>query len=74
MRPHVLPTVRPEDQPFRDETLRVVATFMRPGGYGKKELALDQDVRDEVMRGLVFTTHPDVVSVPQFSWSISPLI
>ncbi|KAG9101394.1 hypothetical protein FS749_007482 [Ceratobasidium sp. UAMH 11750] len=46
------------DQPFRAETLQIVATFFRPNA--KKELSLDADVRDELLRGLVKTTHPDV--------------
>ncbi|CAE6497246.1 unnamed protein product [Rhizoctonia solani] len=50
--------VPPRDQPFRTETLQIVATFIRPGA--KKELNLDMDVRDELLRGLEKTTHPDV--------------
>ncbi|KAG8699670.1 hypothetical protein FRC09_006466, partial [Ceratobasidium sp. 395] len=46
------------DQPFRTETLQVVATFLRPNA--KKELSLDADVRDELLRALERTTHPDV--------------
>ncbi|KAG9124141.1 hypothetical protein FRC07_012685 [Ceratobasidium sp. 392] len=46
------------DQPFRTETLQIVATFLRPNA--KKELSLDADVRDELLRGLERTTHPDV--------------
>ncbi|KAG8741987.1 hypothetical protein FRC10_002145 [Ceratobasidium sp. 414] len=46
------------EQPFRTETLQVVATFFRPNA--KKELSLDADVRDELLRKLVKTTHPDV--------------
>lgn len=53
---------RPQDQPFREETLRVVATFFRPGGNGQKELSIDQRLRDEVLRDLAVTTHPNAVS------------
>ncbi|KAG8768050.1 hypothetical protein FRC12_005862 [Ceratobasidium sp. 428] len=49
------------DQPFRTETLQVVATFLRPNA--KKELSLDADVRGELLRALERTTHPDVVSL-----------
>ena len=48
----------PAEQPFRDEALQIVATFIRPGS--KKELALDQVVRDAVLKNLVWNTHPDV--------------
>ncbi|CAE6444437.1 unnamed protein product [Rhizoctonia solani] len=47
-----------KDQPFRNETLQIVATFIRPGA--KKELNLDMDVRDELLRELEKSTHPDV--------------
>ncbi|KAJ1309290.1 hypothetical protein OPQ81_004952 [Rhizoctonia solani] len=46
------------DQPFREETLQIVATFIRPGA--KKELNLDMEVREELLRGLEKTTHPEV--------------
>ncbi|QRW02332.1 regulator of G protein signaling domain protein [Ceratobasidium sp. AG-Ba] len=46
------------NQPFRTETLHIVATFLRP--HAKKELSLDADVRDELLRELEKTTHPDV--------------
>lgn len=58
------------DQPFRIETLQIVATFLRPNA--KKELSLDADVRDELLRGLERTTHPDVVSSFP-SYVISPI-
>ncbi|CUA67161.1 hypothetical protein RSOLAG22IIIB_13284 [Rhizoctonia solani] len=47
-----------KDQPFQSETLQIVATFMRPGA--KKELNLDMDVREELLRRLEKSTHPDV--------------
>ncbi|CAE6522724.1 unnamed protein product [Rhizoctonia solani] len=47
-----------KDQPFRNETLQIVATFIRPGA--KKELNLDTDVKEELLRGLEKSTHPDV--------------
>ncbi|CAE6392381.1 unnamed protein product, partial [Rhizoctonia solani] len=47
-----------KDQPFRSETLQIVATFIRPGA--KKELNLDMDVREELLRRLEKSTHPDV--------------
>ncbi|CEL63911.1 hypothetical protein RSOLAG1IB_05676 [Rhizoctonia solani AG-1 IB] len=47
-----------KDQPFRNEMLQIVATFIRPGA--KKELNLDMDVRDELLRRLEKSTHPDV--------------
>ncbi|KAG8863828.1 hypothetical protein FRB96_007665 [Tulasnella sp. 330] len=52
-------SVSPSKQPFRDETLRVVATFLRPGGTAQKLLALDDHVREEVFRNLALTTHPN---------------
>ncbi|KAG8960118.1 hypothetical protein FRC03_007051 [Tulasnella sp. 419] len=52
-------TISPSDQPFRDETIRIVATFMRTGGT-KKELALEEELREQVLRNLAFTTHPNV--------------
>ncbi|KZT36672.1 hypothetical protein SISSUDRAFT_1049503 [Sistotremastrum suecicum HHB10207 ss-3] len=48
----------PGIQPFRDEALRIVATFLRPGAV--KELALDEIVREAVLKNLVWNTHPDV--------------
>lgn len=48
----------PAIQPFRGEALRIVATFFRPGAA--KELALDEIVRDSVLKDLVWNTHPDV--------------
>jgi hypothetical protein len=56
------------DQPFRTETLQIVATFLRPNA--KKELSLDADVRDELLRGLERSTHPDIVS--PCSWRVFP--
>ncbi|KAF8725070.1 G protein signaling domain, partial [Rhizoctonia solani] len=47
-----------KDQPFRNEILQIVATFIRPGA--KKELNLDMDVREELLRGLEKSTHPDI--------------
>lgn len=47
-------------QPFRDECARIVATFFTPGAA--KELSLDANVRDTVVRNLTWNTHPDVVS------------
>ena len=53
--------MRPCDQPFREECLRIVATFLTPGAT--KELPLDPVVRDTVIRDLTWNTHPDVVSL-----------
>lgn len=50
--------ISPAIQPFREEALRIVATFFRPGAA--KELALDEIVRDSVLKDLVWNTHPDV--------------
>lgn len=47
-------------QPFRDECMCVLATFLAPSA--RKELLLDACVRDTAMKQLVWTTHPDVVS------------
>ncbi|KAF8602587.1 hypothetical protein BDV93DRAFT_523956 [Ceratobasidium sp. AG-I] len=58
------PPVALRDQPFRAETLSIVATFLRQNA--KKELTLDADVRDEVLRGLERSTHPDVF-MPAYS-------
>ena len=52
---------RPWDQPFREECLRIVATFLTPGAA--KELPLDPVVRDTVIRELTWNTHPDIVSI-----------
>jgi hypothetical protein len=45
-------------QPFRDECERIVATFFAPNT--RKELSLDSDIRDTVLRRLLKNTHPDV--------------
>ncbi|KDN47395.1 hypothetical protein RSAG8_03535, partial [Rhizoctonia solani AG-8 WAC10335] len=47
-----------KDQPFRNETLQIVATFIRPGAT--TVLNLDTDVKEELLRGLEKSTHPDV--------------
>lgn len=46
--------------PFREECMRAAATFLRP--QASKELNLDAAVRDDVLRKLDYSTHPDVVS------------
>jgi len=51
----------PSAQPFREEVLRIVATFMTPG-KSKKELPLDETTRNMVVRNLAWSTHPNVVS------------
>ncbi|CAE6444333.1 unnamed protein product [Rhizoctonia solani] len=57
--PITIPSPVPlKDQPFRNETLQIVATFIRPGA--KKELNLDADIREELLRGLEKSTHPDI--------------
>jgi hypothetical protein len=56
-----------EDQPFRLECMRVIATFLRPGA--RKELSLDAIVRDTAIRKLEHSTNPDVVSLPGSSVS-----
>ncbi|KAG8927147.1 hypothetical protein FRC00_002263 [Tulasnella sp. 408] len=48
------------EQPFRDEALAVVATFMRAGGTGTKELAIDERLRRQVLEDLAYTTHPNI--------------
>ncbi|KIO25019.1 hypothetical protein M407DRAFT_8655 [Tulasnella calospora MUT 4182] len=48
------------EQPFRDEALAVVATFMRAGGTGTKELAIDERLRKQVLEDLAYTTHPNI--------------
>ncbi|KZT70343.1 hypothetical protein DAEQUDRAFT_764788 [Daedalea quercina L-15889] len=52
-------SVRPNEQPFRQECMRIVATFLRPDAA--KELPLDPTVRDTVIRDLTWNTHPDVL-------------
>ncbi|KAI0940206.1 hypothetical protein AcV5_001377 [Taiwanofungus camphoratus] len=46
------------EQPFREECMRIVATFLRPGAA--KELPLDPALRDAVIRDLTWNTHPDI--------------
>lgn len=53
---------RPEIQPFRDECQVIVATFFKPGA--QKELTMDSNVRDTIIRDLTWNTHPDVVRLP----------
>ncbi|KAH9833778.1 uncharacterized protein C8Q71DRAFT_860050 [Rhodofomes roseus] len=48
----------PRDQPFKEECMRIVATFLRPGTA--KELPLDAALRDTTIRDLTWNTHPDV--------------
>ncbi|KDQ64127.1 hypothetical protein JAAARDRAFT_52120 [Jaapia argillacea MUCL 33604] len=60
---HPLPKVAetfsdPASQPFREECSRVVSAFLRPGA--RKELNIDSDLRDDVLKDLMWTTHPDV--------------
>lgn len=50
-----------KDLPFKEECMRVVATFLKAGS--PKELNLDAMIRDSIIRDLVHSTHPDVVSV-----------
>ncbi|KAJ3487245.1 hypothetical protein NLI96_g3678 [Meripilus lineatus] len=49
---------RPEIQPFRDECQAAVATFFKPGA--SKELSLDSNLRDSIVRDLAWNTHPNV--------------
>jgi hypothetical protein len=51
----------PKELPFKDECMRVVATFLRPSS--SKELNLDATIRDAIIRDLAQSTHPDVVSM-----------
>ncbi|KIM76370.1 hypothetical protein PILCRDRAFT_647499 [Piloderma croceum F 1598] len=44
--------------PFKDECMRVVATFLRPDS--PKELNLDAMIKDAIIRDLAHSTHPDV--------------
>lgn len=46
-------------QPFREECMHIVETFLRPGG--QKELTLDERVRDTALRSVALSTHPIVV-------------
>ena len=55
--PFIVP--KPAKQPFRQECQAVVATFFKPGA--PKELTLDSNVRDAIIRDLTWNTHPDVV-------------
>lgn len=48
------------EQRLRHECNRVIATFFKPGA--EKELSLDSNMRDGVLRELASNTHPDVVS------------
>lgn len=48
-------------QPFREECLRVITTFFRPGS--KKELPIDEEIKELVLDGLAWSTHPDAVSI-----------
>jgi hypothetical protein len=52
------PTIPRSQHPGRAECARIVATFFKPGA--PKELSLDADVRDGVLRELSRNTHPDV--------------
>jgi hypothetical protein len=45
--------------PFRDECMRIIATFFRP--EASKELNLDAALKDDVLRNLDHSTHPDIV-------------
>lgn len=54
-----MPTVQAELL-FREECMRIVATFLRP--ESSKELSLDATVRETIIRDLRTSTHPDVVS------------
>lgn len=49
------------NQPFREECHRVVSTFFRPGA--KKELPINEEIRDLVLNALENNTHPDVVNI-----------
>ncbi|KAI0080786.1 hypothetical protein K474DRAFT_1657268 [Panus rudis PR-1116 ss-1] len=48
----------PDRQPFRQECLCVLKTFLRDGS--SRELSLDGRVREMIVRDLTWTTHPDV--------------
>ena len=50
-----------KELPFKEECMRVVATFLRSNS--PKELNLDAAVRDAITRDLAHSTHPDVVSI-----------
>jgi hypothetical protein len=50
-----------KDLPFKEECMRVVATFLRSNS--PKELNLDATVRDAIIGDLAHSTHPDVVSI-----------
>lgn len=56
-----------ERQPFRQECMRIVTTFLQPGAA--KELTLDAIVRDTCIKKFATNTHPDTVS-PNF-WNNS---
>lgn len=47
------------DQPFRHECERVAQTFVKTGG--SKEIMVDSQIRNMVIRDLTWTTHPDIV-------------
>ena len=47
------------EQPFRHECERVAQTFAKAGG--SKEIVVDSQIRDMVLRDLTWTTHPDIV-------------
>jgi hypothetical protein len=53
------PVVPGSELPFKEECMRISFTFFRP--EAPKELNLDASVRDDVLRGLRCSTHPDVV-------------
>jgi hypothetical protein len=55
---HAAPGIPLAKQPGRAECARIIATFFQPGA--PKELSLDSDIRDAVLRGLAQNTHPDV--------------
>jgi hypothetical protein len=50
-----------KELPFKEECMRVVATFLRSNS--PKELNLDAAIRDAITRDLAHSTHPDVVSI-----------
>jgi len=56
-----------KDIPFKEECMRIVATFLKPGS--PRELNLDAAIRDATMTELAHSTHPDVVSIPVICYS-----
>lgn len=51
------PTLVDPLEPFRKEVNRITSTFLRPGS--SKELNLDEQSRDRVLRNLSESVHPD---------------